>query len=64
MIGTTTVLSVGFSVFLLADLTNVQLFGSLIAGLALVALLFDLIVLPALLRATFPPNRDAAGART
>ncbi len=50
MVGTTVVLSLGFFVFLSAEMINLQRFGGLVGATVISALLIDLIFAPALLR--------------
>ena len=62
MTTTSVVLVAGFSVFLAADMFNVQRFGILVALTLVVALLVDLIFTPALLRTFY--RAKGAGSST
>lgn len=53
MVGTTLVLTLGFSVFLTGSLSHLRRFGGLIALTAVCALAVDLVLAPALLRALY-----------
>ncbi len=53
MVGTTVVLTLGFAVFLAGSLVHLQRFGGLIAMTAVCALVVDLALTPALLRALY-----------
>ena len=59
MVSTSTVLALGFLVFLAASMLHLQRFGSLIAVTAVFALLVDVIIAPALLRSLYGGGRDA-----
>ncbi|MCP4605986.1 MAG: MMPL family transporter [Proteobacteria bacterium] len=50
MVATTVILIAGHTVFLLASMSHIRTFGSMIALVVLIALLIDLIVTPALVR--------------
>lgn len=64
MVGTTLVLCLGFSVFLTGSLAHLRRFGSLIALTAVVALVVDLVLAPALLRALYKRRDGSSGAAT
>lgn len=59
MIQTSVVLVAGFLVCLAAELNNIRMFGLLVAVTVVVALLVDLVFVPALLRSVYPSRRAA-----
>jgi len=64
LVSTTLILSVGFFVFLAAQLSSMQRFGGLIGTTVILALLVDLMFGPALLRLVYKDkDPQAAGAR-
>lgn len=62
MIATTIVLTAASGVYVVATLSNFRVFGALIAGAVVLAMLADLVFLPALLRA-FAPGDDSGVLR-
>jgi predicted RND superfamily exporter protein len=60
MVGTSLVLAAGFAVFQAAQMVNVGEFGMLVAITVGFALLFDLILTPALLRTLSLSARSAS----
>jgi len=59
LVTTTIILAIGFSVYMLSQLTSLQRFGALIAVTVFVAVLVDLIFVPALLRVFYGKDGEA-----
>ncbi len=59
IVSTSLVLALGFSVYLTATMYHLQRFGSLIAMVAIMALLTNIIIGPAMLRRVYGLGRDA-----
>jgi predicted RND superfamily exporter protein len=62
VIATSTVLALGFAAFAFAEMVSIRRFGLLITACIAVAMLAELILTPALLRAVYGRSRDAEKA--
>ena len=62
MVNTTIVLAIGFSIYLLSSMANIRRFGTLVAMACVLALVADVIVVPALLRIRYGGPRGGRHA--
>jgi hypothetical protein len=58
MLSTTVILSLGFSVYFVSSMINIQRFGMLIALTCVIALLIDIVLAPALLRVAYQKDQE------